>query len=144
MHHQLKYSMIKLCSKKCVQWKTWDLKSVNVHYAASLLLLTLSDGLRSGINISLCDSISLNSLDFPGEKVGTSGSLRPESVHNILVQYICTKNTSTTVVSTFWLHNIVNKNYYRLTEDRCKIHVGKSQSWKIGHDGHKLYQSDYW
>lgn len=85
MHHQLKYSMIKLCSKKCVQWKTWDLKTVNVHYAASLLLLTLSDGLRSGINISLCDSISLNSLDFPGEKVGTSGSLRPESVHNILV-----------------------------------------------------------
>lgn len=57
------------------------MKSLHRHYTASLLLLSLSDGERSGTNISLCDSISLNSLDFPGEKVGTSGSLRPENVH---------------------------------------------------------------
>lgn len=57
------------------------MKSLHRYYTASLLLLSLSDGERSGTNISLFDSISLNSLDFPGEKVGTSGSLRPESVH---------------------------------------------------------------
>lgn len=117
------------------------MNSLNLHYAASLLLLTLSDGERSGTNISLCDSISLNSLDFPGEKVGTSGSLRPESVHMSEK-----KNISTIFVSAFWFHSFVKKNNPKKTPtihaDRCIIHVDKSQSWKIGKNGHKLYHSD--
>lgn len=119
------------------------MNSLNLHYAASLLLLTLSDGERSGTNISLCDSISLNSLDFPGEKVGTSGSLRPESVHYIT--YIV-KNISTIFVNAFWFHSFVKKKTTTtkntIHADRCITQVDKSQSWKIGKNGHRLYHSD--
>lgn len=119
------------------------MNSLNLHYAASLLLLTLSDGERSGTNISLCDSISLNSLDFPGEKVGTSGSLRPESVHYITYKWkIYLQYLSVPFDFTVLLKKKPTTTKNTIHADRCITHVDKSQSWKIGKNGHKLYHSD--